>query len=118
MKYITVTLNPALDMNIALSGPLATEGLNRSVEMVEHRFLKGFISLEFVFPFHSHLCALPCFFAIIHPQKAICKNISVGTGYDKKIPPAVVGFFYTKGKAVVKVDHHTILFAQGSAHST
>ena len=31
MKYITVTLNPALDMNIALSGPLATEGLNRSV---------------------------------------------------------------------------------------
>ena len=31
MKYITVTLNPALDMNIALSGPLMTEGLNRSV---------------------------------------------------------------------------------------
>lgn len=30
MKFITVTLNPALDMNITLAGPLVPEGLNRS----------------------------------------------------------------------------------------
>lgn len=30
MKFITVTLNPALDMNITLPGPLQIEGLNRS----------------------------------------------------------------------------------------
>ncbi|MGM9652323.1 MAG: 1-phosphofructokinase family hexose kinase [Eubacteriales bacterium] len=30
MKFITVTLNPALDMNINLAGPLVPDGLNRS----------------------------------------------------------------------------------------
>lgn len=30
MKFVTVTLNPALDMNITLSVPLVTDGLNRS----------------------------------------------------------------------------------------
>ncbi len=30
MKYITVTLNPALDMTLSLPGPLVTDGLNRS----------------------------------------------------------------------------------------